>query len=157
MRTACEWRMASKANYKKFKEQFPDISLSYLQWSNIIYNFNYAVRDYILETGERFKLPWGFGEVSVTKKKRKQIYVLPSGEERINLPIDWQKTKKAGKRIFLFNFHTDGYSFKWKWFIHTARLRNSRLWVFKPSRLSSRMLKHYLSQPGYQFRYREWQ
>lgn len=148
--------MASKDNYKKFKEEFPELSLSYLQWSNIIYNFNYAVRDYVLETGNVFKLPWGFGEISILKKKRKKILILPDGTEKINLPIDWVKTRKAGKRIYNFNFHTDGFSFKWRWFNKTARLKYSRLWVFKPSRISSRMLKHYLSQEGYQYKYREW-
>lgn len=156
MRIKVDYRMASKENYRRWKIEFPDSKLSYLQWSGIIYNFNYSVRDYILETGGVFKLLWGFGELSILKKKRKKFVTLPNGQEKVNLAIDWAKTRKAGKKIYHFNFHTDGYSFKWVWFSKTARLKYSRIWVFKPSRITSRMLKHYLSQEGYQHKYREW-
>lgn len=155
MRIKREYRMASKEVYQKFRVDNPGLKISFLEWANIIYTFNYSVRDHILETGEIFKLPWGFGELVISKKKRKKFIIDPTGKERINLAIDWQKTKKAGKKIYHFNSHTDGFSFKWKWFTRTARFKDHDLWVFKPSRISSRLLKHYISQ-DYASKYNEW-
>jgi hypothetical protein len=37
-----------------------------------LYSFNEALREYILETGESVKLPFGFGEISINKKKKKK-------------------------------------------------------------------------------------
>lgn len=148
--------MASKENWVRFCTEFPDIKLSYLDWSNIIYTFNYNFRDHCLDTGEVTRLPWGFGDVCVSKKKRKKVIVLPNGQEKINLAIDWKNTKKAGKRIYHFNHHTNGFYFKWKWFPQTGRFRHHTLWVFRPSRLSSRMINHYVRQEGQPAKYREW-
>src|SRR5688572_14449779 len=99
MRQAREYRQASKENWKRFSEEFPEIKLSYLEWSNIIYSFNYNIRDYCLETGNKIKLPWGFGDIAISKRRRKKKVTLPNGEERINLAIDWKKTKLLGKKI----------------------------------------------------------
>ena len=35
--------------------------------------FNEYFKNYILETGEKVKAPFGFGEFSINKKKRKKI------------------------------------------------------------------------------------
>lgn len=157
MRIAIEYRQASKDNWKRFCEEFPDINLSYLDWSNIIYNFNYNLRDYCLETGDKIKLPWGFGDIAISKKKRKKRITLPNGEERINLAIDWKKTKELGKRIYHFNFHTNGFNFKWKWFPSSGRFKGHYVWVFKPSRISSRLISHYVNVENQQFKYKEWE
>ena len=71
MRNKVQYRMASKENYNLFLQENPKIKLSFLEWSNIIYSFNYEFRDEILETGDIPKLPWGFGELAISKKKRK--------------------------------------------------------------------------------------
>jgi hypothetical protein len=82
---------------------------------------------------------------------------LIKGEEYINLPVDWQKSKEKGKRIYNFNYHTEGYFFGWMWFKQSARFKNSDLWYFKPSRLTSRLLSHYLkTNDKYQHIYNEW-
>jgi len=83
----------------------------------------------------------------VTKKKSKK-YNIVNGEEKITLPIDWPKTNKAGKKIYLLNAHTDGYRFKWTWISKDARLYQHDIWVFKPSRVSSRKLAEYLKKPN---------
>lgn len=155
LRRKVPWRMASKENYIKFCQENPNLKLSFMEWGNIVYTFNYGMRDYALETGEVIKLPWGFGEIVVSKKKRQKFIVDPLGREFINLPIDWPKTLKAGKRVYNLNHHTDGFSFKWKWFRFTGRFRFHKLWNFKPSRVSSRLLAHYIFK-GYGKKYREW-
>ena len=108
MRVAIEWRSGSKEEYEKFCKSNPNIKLSFIEWKNILYSFNDSFRSYILETGDKGKLPCGFGEFGINKKKRKKTKVLPNGKEYINLPVDWKKTKEAGKYIYIFNYHTDG-------------------------------------------------
>lgn len=156
MRTKVDWRSASKENYSNFCKKHPSIKLTFEEWRNIIYSYTDGFREYILETGEKAKLPFGFGEFSINKKKRKKMKDV-DGKEFVNLPIDWKKTKEKGKRIYNFNFHTEGYFFGWVWFKESARLRQTDLWYFKPSRTTSRMLSHYLkTEENYQHIYREW-
>jgi len=156
MRVAVDWRSSSKDNYNNFCKSHPSLSITFDQWKNIIYTFNESFREYILETGEKAKLPFGFGEFSINKKKRKKMKLI-DGKEFVNLPIDWQKTKAKGKIIYNFNYHTEGYFFGWTWFKETARFKQSDLFHFKPSRFTSRLLKHYLTtNDQYQHIYNEW-
>ena len=155
MRVKVDWRSASVENYKSFCKKNPSIKLTFDDWRNIIYSFNEAFRNYILETGEKAKLPFGFGEFSINKKKRRKKKGL--NDEFINLPIDWKKTKEKGPYIYNFNYHTEGFFFGWLWFKETSRLRNTKLWYFKPSRVTSRMLSHYIkTDEKYQHMYHEW-
>lgn len=155
MRVKIDWRSASRENYKSFCKKHPSIKLSFDEWKNIVYTFNEEFKDYILETGEKAKLPFGFGEFSVNKKKRRKKKGL--NDEFVNLPVDWKKTREKGKIIYNFNYHTEGYFFGWMWFKETARLRNTELWYFKPCRNTSRLLSHYINtNEKYQHLYREW-
>lgn len=155
MRVKVDWRSASLENYKNFCKKHPTIKLTYDEWRNIIYSFNDAFKNYILETGEKAKLPFGFGEFSVNKKKRRKLKGLK--DEFVNLPVDWKKTKEKGKIIYNFNYHTEGFFFGWMWFKDSARFKNADLWYFKPSRTTSRILSHYLkTNEKYQHIYREW-
>ena len=156
MRTKIDWRSSSKTNYNQFCKTHPSIKLTFDEWRNIIYTYNELFKEYILETGEKAKLPYGFGEFSINKKKRRKVKSA-DGKEFVNLPIDWQKTKEKGKVIYNFNYHTEGYFFGWMWFKNTARFKNSDLWYFKPTRLTSRLLSHYLKTNNkYQYIYNEW-
>jgi nucleoid DNA-binding protein len=155
MRVKIDWRSASKENYNNFCKKNPSIKISFDEWKNIVYSFNDSFKNYILETGERAKLPFGFGEFSINKKKRRKKKGL--NDEFVNLPIDWKKTKEKGKVIYNFNYHTEGYFFGWMWFKHTARLKHIDLWYFKPSRTTSRLLSHYIkTNEKYQHIYRQW-
>jgi len=156
-RTKIEWRSGSKENYLDFCAKYPDIKLSFIEWKNVIYSYNDMFRLYILETGEKVTMPFGFGYFSINKKKRKRKKAGPNGEERFNLPIDWQKTKQKGKIIYNFNYHTDGYFFGWTWFKESARFKQPQLWYFKPCRSTSRLLNHYIiTDTKYQHIYKEW-
>jgi nucleoid DNA-binding protein len=156
MRTKVDWRSSSKDNYREFCKKYPNIVLSFDEWRNVIYTFNEAFKQYILETGEKIKLPFGFGEFSIKKKKRRKMKGV-DGKEFINLPIDWQKTREKGKVIYNFNYHTEGFFFGWHWFKQNARFKHSDLWYFKPSRTTSRLLSHYIkADDKYQHIYREW-
>jgi hypothetical protein len=157
MRTKVDWRSSSKDSYNNFCKKHTSIKLTYDEWRNILYTYNECFKEYILETGEKAKLPYGFGEFSINKKKRRKLKNDVDGKEFVNLPIDWQKTREKGKVIYNFNYHTEGYFFGWMWFKNTARFKNSDLWYFKPSRLTSRLLSHYLkTNDKYQYIYNEW-
>ena len=157
MRVKVEYRSCSKECYKQFKLNNPNVQISYTDWANIIYTHNYAFRDYLLETGERVKLPWGFGYLAISKKVRKLKRVSKvTGKEIMNLPINWEKTRQKGKHVYHLNLHTEGFGFRWKWFPNSARFAHADIWYFKPSRVSSRLLTHYLKQPDYQHKYNEW-
>lgn len=158
MRTAVDWRSSSKDNYTSFCKAFPTLKISFDVWKNILYTFNEEFKTYILETGEKAKLPGGMGDFSINKKKRKHIITDHNGVEHINLPVDWKRTKeKGGKLIYHFNYHTEGFHFRWIWFKRNARFKNADVWWFKPSRVTSRLLKHYLTIDNkYQHTYREW-
>lgn len=155
MRTRVDYSQTSRRTYKQFCKENPEIELSYLQFIEIIYSFNYGFRDHLLETGMKGKLPWGMGDFAVSKKKPRMKKVLENGHEMITLPVDWKKSREHGKKIYHLNSHTGGFKFRVKWFIHTARFYNSELWSFKPSRVTSRLIQHYISR-GHQHRYYEW-
>lgn len=156
MRTPVELRSTEKKVYRDFKNKYPESKLTLDEWKNIIYCFNEGMRDYALETGDAVKFPWGFGEYSVVKKKRKRIKVTPDGREFINLPVDWKRTKEKGKIVYNFNFHTEGYFFGWNWNKKITRIFLSDYWYFKPTRSSSRIITHYLkSDSKYQDIYQE--
>ena len=156
MRTKIDWRSSSKENYNNFCKKNPTIQVTFNDWKNIIYSFNEYFKNYILETGERARLPFGFGEFSINKKKRKKMKD-KDGKEFVNLPVDWKRSKEKGKRIYNFNYHTEGYFFGWMWFKDSARIKNIDLWYFKPSRTTSRLLSHYINtDEKYQHLYNQW-
>lgn len=158
MRVYVPYRTASRETYKRFCEENHSIKLSYNEWCNILYTFIYNFRDHMLNTGERAKLLHGIGDFAVSKKKPKRIVTdRETGEEHVNLPIDWPKSRKAGKHIYHMNYHTEGFKFKWRWFVETARFFKHDIWVFRPSRISSRLIAHYIKQdPSVQYKYKEW-
>lgn len=155
MRVSVQYRSTQKEVFERFKKKYPQHKIDYNTWVSVIYNFNYAFRDYLLETGYKEKFISSFGEFAITKWKPTRTKII-DGEEKITLPVDWQKTHEYGKIIYHMNFHTDGYKFRWKWFSKHARFNMSALWNFKPSRVTSRLLKHYLTLPDYKEKYLQW-
>lgn len=152
-----DYSSGSRDLWKRFCKEYPEIKITYKEYKSIIYNYNYTLRDYMLETGESVKLPRGFGLVAINKWKPKR-YINVNGKEVINLPVDWVKSRKAGKKIYNLNSHTDGFRYKWKWFMRTARLPISDIWLFIPTRKTSRLLAYYLKLPDSQYRqlYKNW-
>ena len=147
MRVPVDFRQSSKELYEEFVKESPEIKISYDKFKDVIYGFNYLFRDYILETGELVKYPFGGGEFSVEKKHKKKIKVV-DGKEYVILPVDWKRTKELGKKVYIFNSHSDGYSFKWFWTNLNARFHLADTFMFKPFRESSRKLKDYVTKPN---------
>jgi len=154
MRTKYEYRSASREVFKRFKEKHPEVDLKYTDWCNIVYSFNYGFRDYCLETGRKAKFPYGIGVFCITKFKQPKIKVV-DGVSHINMNVDWKKTKEKGFRVFHMNNHTEGFGFRWYWIFGTQRFFQSEIWSFKPSRVSSRLINHYIKQ-NYSSKYLDW-
>lgn len=156
MRLAVCYRTESTENYKRFCKEYPEIDITRDEWKSILYTYIDLFREYLLETGEKGKLPCGWGTFAIEKKKTKRT-IDWNGKERVILPIDWKKSKEKGKRIYNFNYHTNGYHFKWRWFRETATFKQRGLWYFKASRPTSRLVAHYLKiDDSYQHKYLEW-
>ena len=156
-RSAVDWRSANKNNYTLFRERHPEIDVTFDEWKNVIYSFMELYKETILETGYKTRLPAGIGEFAISKGKSKKIKIDYKGKEHVNLPIDWSRTKEKSKYIYNFNYHTEGYVFKWKWFKNSANFKLKALWYFKPSRITARLLAHYLKvDDKYQHIYMEW-
>lgn len=154
-RVAVDFRSVSNENYKNFKLKNPTSKITKDVFIDILYTFNELCRDTVLEKGIKVKLPLGIGDISIIKYKRKKL--IGKNNEFINLPIDWQKTKLLGKKTYNFNYDTEGYFFRWWWFKRSSMLKFSDLWSFKPLRISSRMVAHYLKQDlNQQFIYQEY-
>ena len=56
-RVKVDWRTSSRESFNDFKSKNKSINLNFEEWKKIIYAFNEAFRDYILETGEKGRLP----------------------------------------------------------------------------------------------------
>lgn len=159
MRIKVDWRSASKEQYERFCKKNPHIKLTVHEWRNILYGFNEAFKNYILETGDKARLPSGFGEFSINKKIRKKLTDPRPGDGKqfMNLPVDWKRSKEKGKKIYILNYNTEGYYFGWMWFKKSARFPHMDLWYFKPSRVTSRLLAHYIKTDNkYQHLYKPW-
>lgn len=156
-RVKTQYRTSSKENYKRFCIENPEINITYDKWKSVLYTYAEVYTESILETGDKLKLPWGFGAFSINKKKSKKTKEW-NGKTYINLPIDWVKTKQEGKRVYNMNYHTDGYRFRWLWFKDSCYFYQSDLYNFKPSREVSRKLAAYLNKSTSQYYeiYREW-
>lgn len=151
-----EYRSNSRSVYNRFCATYPEAKISFEKWKSVLETANSLIREFVLETGDKFKLPWGLGSIAISKKKKKAVKV-HKGVEYNNLPIDWAKTKKYGKYVYHLNSHTDGYSCKWEWFREEARFANSSLWTFKTARIASRQLTAFIrkSSSYYQI-YKNW-
>lgn len=109
--------------FKQFKEENPDISISFKEFSDIIKTSNKKIYDAIIEDEEGFKLPENLGYLCVTKyKTRKKA-------------INWADTKKYGKKIYHLNLHSFGYSYHIKWFkTGICRFLFNEVFKFAPHR-----------------------
>lgn len=138
-----EYKTTSREVFRKFTKSHPELKIDSKTWTAIIRSFNELFAEYLLQTGERERLPHGLGSFAISKKKT--IKIIKNGEKQyISLPVDWQKSRQMGKKIFMMNSHSDGFRCKWKWFKDDSNLRLSQIWMFKAIRPRSRDIARYL-------------
>lgn len=156
-----DFRTTSDENYKQLKKDCPEFkNLKPSTWRDIINNYTEMYKEHALETGDMMDIQGDCGNLTIKKKKRKNHNIDPkTGKLHINLPVDWKKTHELGKKVFIMNYHTDGYHFGWIWFKKTKRMRIKfpTAWTFKAMKATGKLLQHYLTvDQKYQNLYREW-
>lgn len=154
-----EYRSASKEVYRKFANMHPDMTVDSKTWTAIVRSFNELFAEYLLQTGEREKLPYGLGSFAISKKKTVKI-IKHNDNQHISLPVDWKRSKEVGKKIYILNSHSDGFRVKWKWFKEDTNVRLSQAWMFKVVRNRSRDIARYLKNEDgqhYLEKWRQWE
>lgn len=153
MRPKRDWVSGSKEVYNTFCELNPDINITYKLYREILMNYNKAILEHILETGEMVHLPWGIGGLSISKFKcaiRK--IVSDKGAELVNYNIDWKETKKQGKYVYHLNLHTGGFRYKWYWSPKGSRIKYSKIWQLFIFREMKRELPRRLNIPNSKYK-----
>lgn len=143
-----QFRTASKENYNKFKDKYPNIDITYDEFKKIIYTYNDLIVKFVLETGDPIKFPFGLGTLVINKYKPKTYRKNKEGKDVCNLSINWKETKKQGKYVYLLNSHTEGYKYYFMWNYWKARIKCAYIWKFEMARVHSRLLKSYLLKPN---------
>ena len=151
--------MASDETYKAYKEAHPNSKINRSTFLKIIRRYNESIVEYCLDTGRMAILPYGFGQIFVSKRKARTYRIDPeTGKKYIVLGIDWELTKKHKKVIYHQNFHTEGYRFKWVW-RYRISMSLKGMWILKMSRIASRSLAKRLKEDPHKYMsiYHEWQ
>lgn len=152
-----DFRTCSKQNFEEYKKLHPKSTITFQEYKKVIYTYTKIIVEYLIETGEKLKLPYGLGEFFINKTKSKKKFTR-NGKEYIYQPIDWKKTKEEGTWVFHKNYHTDGYKFKFGWFPDSAKFKTPKIWGFHIMRDHSRNLAKILKVPNnkHQHLYKEW-
>jgi len=146
-RPRIEWRSSSVKVYKEFLEENPAIDLTFKEYDSIIRKLNTAYITYIIETGRIVKLPFGLGCLTISKRKPKKTFTDHNGTH-INLPINWDETKKQEERVFHFNQNTDGYNCRWCWLKYNSKIKMMNIWGLKVCKSGKTLLSSTLKEKG---------
>ena len=82
--------------------------------------------------GKTFKLPFGLGEIEITKRK------IPSYKTN-DRSVDWKTTVELGKKVYHLNEHTNGYNYGIDW-KNVTNCRNTSVYRFIGTRYFKRTL-----------------
>lgn len=162
-RPIAEWRSGSKENWNALKKQNKKLKkYSLAEYNKVLYTFNQILIDYVLETGDIVRFPFGLGHLSINKYKKTKFIKQKDGSEKINLNPDWKKTldlwkeceecKQQKKLVYHLNFHSDGFSYYWLWVLGSNMLQGS-IWKFELNRVHSRKLASLILQPNTHYKH----
>jgi len=124
--------------YNDYVEEFSD-NVTRDQYKNLMETFFETLRNEIIENRYRFKMPFHLGTIRIKKRKN------PSSLRKNCL--DYNKTKKLGKKIYHLNLHTGRYYFRWIW--EKGRgigYKNKTIYSFRPLRKAKRQLAAYIKK-----------
>ena len=156
-----DFRTSSLDNYKKFRKDYKHVKISVSEWRKIILQYTEIYKEYLLETGAILNVPSDCGKLLIKKKKRSRYKTNPvTGKTFMNLPVDWKKSKELKKKVYIMNYHTDGYFFGWTWVKRSRKnvpyIKYANMWKFQAMKNSKKMLFHYLTvDQKYQHLYKE--
>jgi len=117
---------------KEFDENHP-YHISYSEYRDIVSDYLKYVSEEIVVRSMQYKLPFRLGILSVYKHK-------PTFKSTNKMSVDWKETKKQGKKIYLFNNHSNGYRYRFTWNRNGGNARFLKTYAFKASRSNSRTI-----------------
>ncbi len=103
-----------KQLYKYYKYKKDKESVNYVDkavYTDIMKDYFLLLHDYLLDTGNPYKIPYGLGEFRVIKHKDTRHLCRNYNAEKLH-----HKRTGEWKVIRHRNFHTDGYKLKVRWF-----------------------------------------
>lgn len=129
LKTGDRLRLVTPKFYRHFKKKYPDIDISYVEFSDIINTCNEISALKVLDNTSGFKMPANMGYLAVTRYKSSKR------------PIDFKRTKEVGKTIYHTNFHSYGYMNRILWFSsQITKCKFHQIYKFLPERKVSREL-----------------
>lgn len=123
--------------------------LSAQKYSQIIDEFNSAVRELVVNESFDFIMPSRMGILCIRKKKLTP-YIDKNGDYKNPLPVDWQSTYELwesdpksheSKTLVRYrNKHSGGYIAEWALMRNSATFTNKSAYDFKPTRTAKQLL-----------------
>lgn len=143
--------------YKYYKKKYDhDDTISRQTYNKILTDFNAGIIDLVIEQHLIFYIPFLGLEIFIKKDKRKPKIV--NGKLVNNVPINWKATtdlwgrdeeaKEKKVLVRYSNSHTSGYVFRIYCKKFKSRIRQKRLYKFKPSRKFQRALSARILDPN---------
>lgn len=113
-------------------------SMSRKTYRDICKDFNKMLSEEVLTSATGTRLPFGLGVLRIKKFEINWD----------NPPIDFNASKKAGKRIYHLNTHSDGYCGRWHWQKRNSLITNLIYYSFLPVKGNSREVPKIFKKPG---------
>jgi hypothetical protein len=121
----------------KFKPKGDRYKVTRQQYRDICKEFNQMIVQEVL-TGKGVKLPHSMGMLWIKKFKINWD----------NPPVDLNASKKAGKKIYHLNDHSDGWCAGWKWAKRNQAITNLIYYSFSPTWTNSREVARIMKEEG---------
>lgn len=119
--------------YLRYKKLHPKGTKHFLDaktYKSICYAFNKKIVNFVLLESGEFRIPHRIGIIRIKKRKT----------DMNNLRLDYQATKKYGKKIYHLNEHSKEYYYRWFWHKKMAIVKNKSAYCFKPTRANKQYL-----------------
>lgn len=121
-----------KAYIKDFDVDHP-YHIPYSEYKDIISEYLKYISEEVVVKSMQYKLPFRLGTLCVYKHK-------PFFKSTNKMSVDWKETKKQGKKIYLFNNHSNGYRYRFLWDRNGSNAKFLKMYAFKASRSNSRTI-----------------
>ncbi len=120
--------------YKFYKQDLKSKGLTpieYKKYAILIKDCNVSIKEYILDSGDDFRLPLMMGRLSIKKKDRVQY----EGNKN-RWPVDYKRSNELGFIVYFTTF----YKYRWYWKKRSAVVRHKGLYMFIACRKAKRAI-----------------
>jgi hypothetical protein len=136
--------------YKKYKEGQKKFRFTKTELANVRRILNEEILEEMLN-GAVINLPYKLGWLYILKTKGFKM----SATGDMIAPLDFNKTKEFGRKVYIDNTEFDGFSFKSKWFKKRKDHNSMFFFTFKLNKFSREKLKEKLKIKNFYKRYRD--